>query len=180
MIWLAVLFLQAFAAMAQSGAAAGQAQQFSGPPQATRGYALFFETSKGQPCGTCHAMGGRGTAVGPNLKDIARLPPRGFVMAIRSTRTQYVVAVKLKTGDTFPAMKVKEDDKVLEVYDLSKSPPELRKIDRAEVDSVADNSVWKHPPASVEYTSEELADIIAYIKWAGYRSTSPVRPSDVE
>lgn len=180
MTWLATILLQAILAASQAGIPASQAEKFAGPPQAKRGYDLFLDTSKGQPCGECHAIDGRGTAVGPDLKKIARLPARAFVMAILSTRTQYAVAVKPKTGDRFPAMRVKEDDKVAVFYDLSKTPPELRELPPSEIDSVTDNSTWKHPPESQGYTKEELADIIAYIKWAGYRSRSAVKASELD
>ena len=177
MIWLAVLLFQAAAGTPQTEPA--QATTFSGPPQAQRGYKLFFESTKGQPCGACHVLAGRGTPAGPDLKAVARLPARAFVMAIKSTRTQYVQKVEPKTGDPFPAMKVKEDDKVVELYDLSKTPPELRKIEKAEISSMKDNDSWKHPPSSLEYTNEELADIIAFIKWVGYRHSAGVKASEL-
>jgi len=176
MIRLALLLAPAVMAAAQAGAQ----DTFTGPPQAKRGYDLFFQSTKGQPCGACHAMSGKGTAVGPDLKVISRLPARGFVAAILATRTQYVVSAAPVSGDAFPAMKVKADDKVVELYDLSKTPPELRKLEKAEIKSMTDNSTWKHPPAGAGYTNEELADIIAYIKYAGYKSTSVIKPEDLE
>jgi putative heme-binding domain-containing protein len=179
MIWLSVLLVQALLAAFQTNTAASQ-EKFAGPAQAKRGYDLFFNASKGEPCGTCHKMDNRGVAVGPDLKAIARIPPRAFATAILSTRTQYVIAVKLKTGESFPAMRVKQDDNVVELYDLTKTPPELRKIERAEIESITDNMKWKHPAESMGYTSQQLADIIAYIKWSAYRSRTEIKPSDVE
>lgn len=154
-------------------------QQFTGPEQARRGYALFFESSKAG-CGSCHALSGRGTPAGPDLKVIARVPPRGLATAILSTRTQYVQEVKLKSGQTFPGMRVKDDDQTAEYYDLSKTPPELRKLARSEIESVRDNESWKHPPASADLSSQELADLIAYIKYAVYKFTGTVKPEEVE
>ena len=159
--------------------AAAQTETFPGPAQAKRGFELFFAAPKGQPCGACHVMQGKGTAVAPDLTKIARLPPRAFVMSILSTRTQYAVSVKPKTGEKFPAMKVKEVGTVTEFYDLSKTPPELVKIEKDQIDSVTDNTTWKHPPESMGYTKEQLADIIAYIKWVGYRSSSAVKPGEL-
>jgi hypothetical protein len=90
-----------------------------------------------------------------------------------------VQSVEPKTGEPFPAMKVKEDDKVVELYDLSKTLPELRKMDKAEIGSMKDNASWKHPPSSLEYTNEELADIIAFVKWVGYRHSAGVKASEL-
>ncbi|MCS6951267.1 MAG: c-type cytochrome [Bryobacterales bacterium] len=154
-------------------------QEFSGPEQARRGYALFFDSPKAA-CGSCHALSGRGTPAGPDLKVIARVPPRGLATAILSTRTQYVQEVKLKSGQSFPAMPVKQDDQTAEYYDLARTPPELRKLARSDIESVRDNENWKHPPASADLTSQELADLIAYIKYAVYKYTGTVKPEDVE
>ena len=78
MIWLSVLlFLQA--------AAPNQ--------QIERGQTLFLADGG---CGTCHALKGHGTAVGPDLKVLGRVGVRALVTAIRASRTEYVETVKLK------------------------------------------------------------------------------------
>ena len=100
------------------------------PTQIDRGEALFYDAARG--CGSCHALKGKGTAVGPDLKDISHLSPRGISMAIRSTVTQYVQIVKLKSGSSFPAMPPK-DAPTVDVYDLSKMPPELHKVEKADI-----------------------------------------------
>ena len=153
---------------------------FSGPPQAKRGHAIFFEAPAGTACATCHAIGGRGTAIGPDLTRWARMAPRAIVMAIRATRTEYTQAVKLKKGVTFPGMRVAQDENTAQYYDLSVTPPTLRKLDRAEIESTTDNVTWQHPPSSAGYTSEQLADIIAYIRWSSYSDTKGVKPEDIE
>jgi mono/diheme cytochrome c family protein len=148
------------------------------PPQIQRGEAIFIDAAKG--CTSCHALKGRGTAVGPDLKIIAPLAPRAIAMAIRGTLTQYVQYVKLKGGESFPAMPGAKDEKTVELYDLSKTPPVLRKIDRAEVESMTNNEKWKHPPVLREYTPEQMADIIAYVRYAGAGDRKRVNPEDVE
>jgi mono/diheme cytochrome c family protein len=151
------------------------------PEQAERGRKLFFESTKGTPCGNCHQLQGKGTAIGPDLTRLARVHPRAVVTAIRSSRTQYVKSVAVRgTRGTFPGMPVTEEGPVLKYYDLSKNPPELRTIQRTELQSATDNATWKHPPESVDYTPEELADIIAYIRYAGFGDTKGVKPSDVQ
>lgn len=162
MIWLSVLlFLQAAAPN----------------PQIARGQELFFADGK---CGTCHALKGKGTAVGPDLKVLGRVGVRALVTAIRASRTEYVEAVKVKGGDTFPGMKAASTDPAtVQYYDLSKTPPELRKIPAADV-SKSDNATWKHPPSTGGYTNQQLADIVAYIRYVAAGDRKPVDPSDVE
>src|SRR5215472_11557562 len=113
--------------------------QSAAPTQIERGEALFFDTAHG--CGGCHVLKGKGTAVGPDLRDVARLSPKGIAMAVRSTVTQYVQVVKLKDGRSFPAMPPKGD----KVYDLSKNPPEAIPATPAEIASTTSNNGWKHP-----------------------------------
>lgn len=162
MIWLSVVLLQAAAAL---------------PAQIQRGQDLF-NAEKG--CGTCHALKGHGTAVGPDLKVLGRVGVRGLVTAIRATRTEYVQTVKLKSGDSFPGMKASEDATAAAYYDLSKTPPELRKLAPADIASRTDNAIWKHPPAEGGYTNEQIADIVAYVRWASTGDKKPVDPGDVE
>jgi mono/diheme cytochrome c family protein len=162
MIWLSVLLLQAAAAPT---------------PQIDRGQTLFF-AEKG--CGTCHALKGRGTAVGPDLRTLGKIGVRALVMAIRASRTEYVETVKLKKEGPFAGIKVSESPTTAEYYDLSKSPPELRKIPVADIESRTDNSLWKHPPSEGGYTAAQIADIVAYVRWAATGDKKPVDPADVE
>jgi hypothetical protein len=101
-------------------------------------------------------------------------------MAIRATRTQYVQSVKLKDGKEFPGMPGAKEETTVQYFDLSATPPVLRKLDKSEIASASDNATWKHPPESAGYTAEQLADVIAYIKWASYGDTKGVKPADVE
>jgi mono/diheme cytochrome c family protein len=146
------------------------------PTQIERGEALFSDGARG--CAACHALKGKGTAVGPDLKDISRLSPKGIAMAVRSTVTQYVQIVKLKSGESFPAMPPK--DNATEVHDLSKMPPAVYKATKADVASMSANAGWMHPPAKAKYTNEELADLIAYIRFAGANNRQTVSPDDVK
>jgi putative heme-binding domain-containing protein len=150
------------------------------PAQAERGQVFFLDESNAKRCGSCHALAKQGTAVGPDLSRLAHLNARAIVSAIRATRTAYVETVKLKNGKEFPGMPVAKDDSTVQYYDLSVTPPALRKLDRNEVASTGDNSVWKHPPESAGYTAQQLADVIAYIKWASYGDTKGVSPDDTE
>ena len=144
------------------------------PTQIERGEALFLDPARG--CASCHSLKGKGTAVGPDLKDVARLSPRGIAMAVRSTVTQYVQIVKLKSGRSFPGMPPKGD----QTYDLSKTPPEAIAAPAGDVASMSANNGWKHPPSGRKYTNEEMADLIAYIRFAATNNRQPVAPDDVQ
>jgi hypothetical protein len=63
---------------------------------------------------------------------------------------------------------------------LSATPPALKKLDKSEIASSGDNANWKHPPESAGYTAQQLADVIAYIKWASYGDTKGVSTADTE
>jgi mono/diheme cytochrome c family protein len=159
MVWLLAFFMQTAA-----------------PTQIDRGEALFQDAARG--CTSCHALKGKGTAVGPDLKGMSRLSPKAIAMAVHSTVTQYVQVVKLKSGESFPAMP--PDEKSAAVYDLSKAPPVEHKATKADVASMSPNNGWKHPPATRKYTNEELADVIAYIRFAGANNRQAVSPDDVQ
>lgn len=154
------------------------------PAQAARGQALFFDETGARHCGSCHALAHKGTAVGPDLTRLAHLNAHAIVSAIRGTRTQYVLNIKLKDGTEFPGMPAAKpgakDDAGAQYYDLSATPPALRKIALKDIAGVVDNASWKHPPESAGYTAPQLADVIAYIKWASYGDTKGVNPADIE
>jgi cytochrome c peroxidase len=148
--------------------------------QAERGRELFLKTPKGTACATCHTMAGVGTAVGPDLRTLASaVGPRPLVMTIRMTVTAYVQDVQTSDGD-FPGLqKAKQGDQI-DTCDLSKTPPVLRTLKASQVTSMKQSQTWKHPPASAGYTSQELADIVGFLKWAATGSQTEIKPSDVE
>ena len=150
------------------------------PKQVERGRDLFQNSPKGTPCATCHTMAGLGTAIGPDLKALASVvPPRGMVMAIKMDMTQNVQEVKTAAGSFPGVLKLKEGDEV-QLWDLSQMPPVLRKLTAKEIVSMARSEKWGHPPTSAGYTSQELADIIGFLKWAANGSVKEVKVDDVE
>jgi putative heme-binding domain-containing protein len=148
--------------------------QSATPTQIERGEALFFDTAHG--CGGCHALRGKGTAVGPDLKGVAHLSAKGVAMAVRSTVTQYVQIVKLKDGRSFPAMPPQGD----KVYDLSKTPPEAVPAAAADIASMTANNGWKHPASGMKLTDQQIADLVAYIRFAGANNRQAVAPDDIK
>jgi cytochrome c551/c552 len=159
MIWIALLLAQAAA-----------------PSQTERGAALFFDAQNG--CASCHALKGKGTAVGPDLTVIGKLPPAAIATAARSTVTQYVQVIKLKSGGSFPAITGSKDASSVTVFDLSKNPPERKVVPSEDISSTSGNDAWKHPPAVSKISPEKLADILAYIKYAATGSKKTVDPSE--
>ncbi|MBK5295095.1 MAG: c-type cytochrome [Acidobacteriia bacterium] len=142
------------------------------PEQAARG-ATFFS----QSCATCHSLEGKGTAVGPDLTRIARVPPRGILVAIRSTVTQYVFLVKPKDGVAFAGIQPEGQSFW---WDLDKLPPEQRPLKPDQIESQQTNTKWKHPPSKSDYSTRQLADVVAYIKWVGYQSRETIDPDSLE
>ncbi len=148
--------------------------------QAERGRELFLKSAKGTACGTCHAIAGVGNAVGPDLGRMASLvAPRGLVMAIQMTVTAYVPEVKGPDG-TFPGIQKQKQGDEIEIWDLGQAPPALRTLKSRQVISMSANRSWKHPPASAGYTSQELADIIGFLKWAAVGGRKEVSVAEVE
>ena len=150
------------------------------PAQAARGQELFFQSAKPTACGVCHLLAGKGTAVGPDLMRWGRISPRATAMAITSNITVDVVWVEPKVGTAFPAFKVSEEGGSTQFYNLSKSPPELVKLGAAEVRAVKSNTTWKHPPSEAKHTPDEIADMVAFIRWAGAKDTKGVKPGDIQ
>ena len=144
--------------------------------QIERGEALFFNAEKG--CGSCHALKGKGTAVGPDLTGIGRLTPAAIAMAARSSVTQYVEVLKVN-GESFPAFTASKTADKLIVYDLSKTPPEKKELAAADV-TKSGNDKWKHPPSVAKIGNQDLADIIAYIRFAASGVKKTVEPSEVQ
>jgi mono/diheme cytochrome c family protein len=152
------------------------------PPtaQVQRGRDLFTKSPKGIPCGTCHSLAGVGTAIGPDLTTLASaVGSHGLAMSIRVTAMAYVQEVQTSSA-TFPGMLKQKQGDEIEIWDLSQTPPAIRKYAAKDVLSMKANQTWKHPPASAGYTSQEMADLVGFLKWAATGSAKEVKIEDVE
>ena len=145
--------------------------------QLQRGEKLFLDPEKG--CASCHQVKDKGTAVGPDLAGMAKISPQVVTMGVRSSLTQYVVKAKPKTGDTFPAIPGPKDATSVQLWDLSKKPPELKKFAKDEITFV-NNDVWKHPPYLTKISNVDLADIVYYLRATLANVKTPVKPEDVQ
>ena len=150
------------------------------PAQAARGKAIFFDAEKKTSCGNCHELNKEGKAVGPDLSKIARLSPKALIVSILATRTVYAKEVELKSKKTFPAMVASEEGSEVKLFDLSEVPPVEMTVDRKEIYSIRDNATWKHPAETAGLSSEQLADIIAYIRFASFGDTKGVSAQDLK
>ncbi|MBI3474086.1 MAG: c-type cytochrome [Candidatus Solibacter usitatus] len=151
-IWAVVEYIQSLSA---GGAleTAPAATPAPGPSVAQApahpGQALFVER-----CGGCHAAAGKGTAVGPSISRVTAMP---------AGAPKQVQIVKLKDGETFPAVVVSREEGFVQVYDLTSPPPVKRTLESAEIASITAAASWPHPAAP---TPEELASIIGYLRAA--------------
>jgi mono/diheme cytochrome c family protein len=147
--------------------------------QAKRGQEIFLHSAKGTACGTCHQMAEMGTAVGPDLSMMAGMATiHSMVATIRMTMTNTVLSVKTANG-AFPAILKQKQGDVSEFWDLSQTPPVLRKLASKEIVSSERDTKWPHPPATIDYTAQEYADMIAFLQWAATGSQKEVKASDI-
>jgi cytochrome c2 len=168
-------------AAASAKAVAEPAKAPAVPPQAERGRELFLKSPKGVACASCHSIAGIGTAVGPDLKPLAAVVgSHGLVKTIQMQQTEYVQLVTTADGKTWPGIQKQKQGDVLEIWDLEENPPVLKKLTAADVKSMVRNDKWKHPPTSAGYTSQELADIIGFLKFAASGSRTEIKIEDVE
>jgi hypothetical protein len=158
-----------------------RAQDTAAPtPQIERGRELFTNAKKGVACKTCHSLGGVGTAIGPNLTNMASNGSvHSIVLTMHMTMTEHVYRIKTAT-DSFPGiLKQKFGDRV-EYYDLSRIPPVLRTLNMNQIVSKERDEKWRHPPALANYTPQELADVISYLKFAATGSQQEIAATDID
>lgn len=147
--------------------------------QAQRGREIFQHSAKGTACATCHAMAGVGTEVGPDLSMMAGMATvHSMVATIRMTMTNTVLLVKTANASYPAVLKQKQGDES-EFWDLSQTPPVLRTLTSKEIVSSDRDTKWQHPPATIDYTAQEYADIIAFLRWAANGSQKEVKTSEI-
>ncbi len=119
-----------------------------------------------------------GTAIGPDLTRLAAvLGPRQMALLMVARVKQHVRLVTV-SGHAFPGILKRKQGQEIEVWDLSRTPPQLRTP--SEVESIKPDPGWEHPPREAGYTLEELADVIGYLRWTASGSQKKVKPEDVD
>ena len=158
-----------------------QAQDKAAPtPQIERGRELFTNAKKGVACKTCHQLGGVGTPIAPNLVNMASNGSvHSIVMTMHMTMTEHVLRVKTNVSSFPGILKQKYGDRV-EYYDLSQIPPVIRTLYNNQIVSTERDEKWRHPPALANYTPQELADVISFLKFAATGSQQEIVAADID
>ena len=143
------------------------AAEFDAPPEIRRGRDLFFDATRGTRCGTCHALGGMGVAVGPNLGRLSPTQAKAVVESIRASKPRVVRTVRLRGGESFPA--IAADPRAGKFFDLTTAPPVLRSLDPAEIVSTDGPSRWSHGATLKRYSADEVEAIARYVRWTNFR-----------
>jgi mono/diheme cytochrome c family protein len=138
---------------------------FGGPPQAARGRELFSDPTR-ENCGLCHAVGGRGVALGPDLTAPPARSQAELLSQTQATEPQHVLKAKLQTGAEFPVLLVSQNESEVRLYDLTATPPVLRTFARPQVVSLTPNAPWRHRDFVKDYSRADLEDVVAYLRWA--------------
>jgi mono/diheme cytochrome c family protein len=160
--------------------AQGQEAKAAPTAQIERGRELFTNTKKGVACKTCHQLGGIGTAIAPDLTNMASNGSvHSIVLTMHMTMTEHVYRVKTAVNSFPGILKQKYGDRV-EYYDLSQIPPVVRTLALKEIVSTERDEKWHHPPALAHYSAQELADIIAFLKFASTGSQQEIAVADVD
>ena len=150
------------------------------PLQVQRGQELFEKSAKGT-CATCHQIKNIGTPVGPDLTKLASVVgSHGLVKTIQMQSTEYVQEVKTADGKIFSGIQKQKQADELQIWNLNQTPPVLLTLATKDVTSMTRETKWKHPPVSAGYTSQELADIIGFLKWASTGARTEIKIEDVE
>ena len=59
------------------------------------------------------------------------------------------------------------------------TPPALLNLKLGDIVSMKENKTWRHPPAAADYTMQELADIIGFLKYAATGDQREIMPEDL-
>jgi hypothetical protein len=102
-----------------------------------------------------------------------------IVMTMHMTMTEHVYRINTASGSFPGILHQKYGDKV-EYYDLSEIPPVLRTLYSNEILSKERDQKWRHPPAMANYSAQELADVISFLKFATTGSQLAIAPADVD
>jgi len=90
----------------------------------------------------------------------------------------YVQEYKTKEGDFVGIPK--EGTSNSQIWDLTDNKPALKEMKPGDITSQKQNEKWKHPPATATYTPQELADLIAWLKYASTGKNVEIKLSDVQ
>jgi putative heme-binding domain-containing protein len=130
-----------------------------------RGEKLFW--SQPAQCGTCHRVGDRGTAVGPDLSEIGKLRPRedlldSLIEPSRRIEPKYATYVAAtKDGRSATGLLVKRDEAWVVLRDAQNKETALAANDVEELRPARASLMPSGQLADL--TAQEAADLIEYL-----------------
>jgi putative heme-binding domain-containing protein len=136
------------------------------------GERLFFGSAF-YSCHRCHAFGGRGGSVGPDLAArVASLAPREVFQRIvvvphRRTDPKYVtVQIRTTGGLLMDGIKAGETADVVNFYDTATLPPVLRVIKKSEIieTNVRSRASVMPQDYAMRLSLQQLLDIVTFLK----------------
>ena len=139
------------------------------PPEAERGRALFFDSTRDTPCSSCHELDERGSAVGPDLRGAGRMTPDEIAAALRGERPGHLVTIRTTDGEVLTAVMVTENGPFVKLYDLTAALPVLRTLEQSQIRSREPVSTWSHNAYLQGIGAQEMADLIGYLRWMATR-----------
>ena len=135
-----------------------------------RGRSLFFDSGDDHGCAHCHAIAGRGSAVGPDLAPLASAPPRMLLREILSPNLfaipdGRIIELVTTAGDTLEVLRLGETRTRVKLFDVTSFPPVTRNIrkDRILSEKPTSRSAMPDTYAS-RYTVQQLLDLISFIR----------------
>ena len=161
-----------------AGPAAAIPDRVVGSP--ARGEELFFQTGE-RGCAGCHAIDGKGNAVGPDLTGSSRREARALLEdivdpAARVAPEHARVRITMKDGEKISALRQEETDAALRVFDLAGIPPSLRRLRKDAIASIEPDRAPAMPARYGEIlTLRQLLDLVSFLKSSG--AAAPVRVS---
>ena len=137
------------------------------PGDRAKGEALFW--GKGG-CGNCHAVGTRGSMMGPGLSNVGRLRGLEYLRGSLLVPSAYVVngygglTVTLKDGTRLRGVERSLDDFSAVLQDFS---GKVHSFDRSELASVQRDTESLMPAYGAVFSAEEIKDLVAYLASLG-------------
>ena len=160
--------LRGAAATITLGSSAAGPAELTG--KAKHGHDLFFDLNHQKRCGICHRLGGKGTAVGPDLSAASGKSADELLNDIVNPGASIAegfeqTVVTSKAGETIAGVKHSQTDQIIRVYDSEAIPPPLRTFYRDSVERTTTRRQSSMPAHYGQfYTRNELQAIVAYLK----------------
>jgi len=139
------------------------------PDEHRNGRDLFFDLTRESRCSVCHRLNGVGTAAGPDITKGSSISATDGPQVLRYGRPRTVRTIVLKGNERFPGTAVQRTAAATSVYDLSTTPPVLRRLLNTDIQSIQRQSNWRHRDAVRGYTLEDLQSIWNYVRFVAAR-----------